>query len=158
MEKKTWLNQLWTTLFHSCSNATPKSVMQHRVKELKKKKKQGTIPLHGNSNCQGYSTMPASSQKSWRRCQISFILPDWIAARSSFCHRVCSSAEETEAISQSNQAKHKQTGRRSAVALVDKLSSHCIFQIQGLQIMDYLAATVGSHLFLPCPGYPSIYI
>ncbi|TNN71938.1 hypothetical protein EYF80_017726 [Liparis tanakae] len=40
----------------------------------------------------GYITIPASSQKSCRRCQISFIFPEEMAARSSFCHSVCSSA------------------------------------------------------------------
>ena len=50
--------------------------------------------IAGATGCQGYSTIPASSQKSWRRCQISFIFPEERAARSSFCHRVWSSAGE----------------------------------------------------------------
>lgn len=52
---------------------------------------------HRPGNChQGYITIPASSQKSCRRCQISFIFPEEMAARSSFCQRVCSSAERSK--------------------------------------------------------------
>lgn len=50
------------------------------------------VTARGKTRRQGYITIPASSQKSCRRCQISFIFPEEMAARSSFCQRVCSSA------------------------------------------------------------------